>query len=174
VLIPFYIQVLSIQILLYTDRLLTLMTSLHIKIDKKKVEHLKEIIKDTEYKSISDFVRNVIDEKTKILESKKQNEGIMVPDWIPDGMYYAIVKGMIVAVGDSPSSIAQEVAFKFPFEKVIIDRKNKEIPELEYAYYTQDSLAIRELLKKLVGETRFELATSCSQGKNPTQIYDRS
>lgn len=24
----------------------------------------------------------------------------------------------------------------------------------------------------MVGETRFELATSCSQGKNPTQIYD--
>jgi len=110
------------------------MTLLNIKIDKKKKEHLKEIIKDTEYKSISDFVRNVIDEKIKILESKKQNEEIPAPDWIPDGKYYAIVKSLIVAVGDSPSAIAQEVAFKFPFEKVIINRKNKEIPELEYAY----------------------------------------
>jgi Arc/MetJ-type ribon-helix-helix transcriptional regulator/predicted aspartyl protease len=114
--------------------LVLLMTLLNIKIDKKKKEHIKEMIKDSEYKSISDFVRNVIDEKIKILESKKQIEEIEVPDWIPDGKYYAIVKGAIVAVGDSPSSIAQEIAFKFPFEKIIIDRKNKEIPELEYAY----------------------------------------
>lgn len=110
------------------------MTLLNIKIDKKKKEHIKEIIKDSEYKSISDFVRNVIDEKIKILKSKRQTGKVEVPDWIPDGKYYAIVKDAIVSVGDSPSAVTEEIITKFPFEHVIIKRKNKEIPKLEYAY----------------------------------------
>ncbi|MHA1301692.1 MAG: DUF5678 domain-containing protein, partial [Candidatus Helarchaeota archaeon] len=110
------------------------MTLLNFKIDKKKKEQIKKLIKNNKYKSISGFVKKVLDEKIKILESKKQTGEVKVPDWILDGKYYAIVNNSIVAVGDTPSEVSLETAEKFPQEQVIIKRKNAKFPHLEYVY----------------------------------------
>lgn len=110
------------------------MTLLNIKIKEKEKDRIKEIIKKSDYKSISEFVREAIDEKLRIEENKNEFHEITIPDWIPDGKYYAIVKGAIVGVGDAPSSLAREVVAKFPFEYVIMKRKNKDFPKLEYVY----------------------------------------
>ncbi len=110
------------------------MALLNIKIDKKKKEYIKKLIKESEFKSVSDFIRNVIDEKIEILQCKNEVEDIIPPDYIPDGKYYAIVKGAIVGVGDTVSSLAQEVGSKFPHEKIIMKRKNKNFPKMEYVY----------------------------------------
>lgn len=110
------------------------LTILNLKIDEKAKERIRKILKVSEYKTISDFVRSAIDEKLKIAETRKENREIEPPDWIPEGKYYAIVKGAIVAVNDTPSSLAKEVIAKFPYEYVIIKRKNKEVPNLEYVF----------------------------------------
>lgn len=113
-----------------------IMTLFNVKIDKKKKEYIKDLIKESEYKSVSDFVRKVIDEKIKVLESRKYTDEIEVPDWIPDGKYYAIIKGSIVGVDDTVSSLAKEIVAKFPFEQITVKRKNKEFPKREYVYST--------------------------------------
>lgn len=90
-------------------------------------------MKIKKYKSISDFNKKAIEGKIRIKEVKKQNESIEVPDWIPDGRYYALVKNAIVGVRDSPSALVIDLISKFPYEHIIIKRKNKEIPKLEYS-----------------------------------------
>lgn len=110
------------------------LTILNLKINEKEKDRIRRVLKTSEYKTISDFVRNAIEEKLKIAEIKKENLEIEPPEWIPNGKYFAIVKGAIIAVSDTPSSLAKEVIAKFPYEYVIIKRKNKEIPNIEYVF----------------------------------------
>ncbi len=103
------------------------------------------MINRTEYNTISHFIRNTLDEKLNIAETKKENPEIEPPNWIHDGKYYALVKGVIVAVNDTPSQLMKEVIAKFPYEYVIIKRKNKEIPNFEYIFL----LSLLRVFKRL-------------------------
>jgi len=100
----------------------------------KEKERIKKILSDREYNTISQFVRKAISEKLKIEELKSQAEEVEAPDWVPDGKYYAVIKGAIIGVADSPSSLMEDLIGKFPFKGIVIKRKNKKIPKLEYAF----------------------------------------
>lgn len=99
-----------------------------------EIARIKKLLKVSEYKPISDFTRKAIDEKIRIVKVNNQNESIEVPDWIPDGKYYALVKNAIFGVNDSPSALVKDLISKFPYEYIIIKRKNKQIPKLEYSF----------------------------------------
>ncbi|NVM02624.1 MAG: hypothetical protein HWN67_09830 [Candidatus Helarchaeota archaeon] len=85
---------------------------------------------------MSQFIRLSIDEKL-ILEKTLNNKQkiIEIPDWVPDGKYVAFVNSAVVAVGESPQQVTQEVAEKFPdAAHVIIKRKGVSVESLEYIF----------------------------------------
>jgi len=111
------------------------MTILNVEIDKKKKEKIKEIVKSSAHKTISEFVRSSIEERLKIEEvTKKKIEDIEIPEWIPDGKCIAFVNGAIASVGNTVSEVSRESAAKFPDSFVIIKRKGEPIKTPEYLF----------------------------------------
>ena len=116
------------------------MTILNVEIDKKKKEKIKEIVKSSTYKTISEFVRSSIEERLKIEEiAKKKFENVVIPEWIPDGKYIAFVNGAIASIGDTVSEVSRESAEKFPDSSVVIKRKGEpvKIPEYIFSAFTE-------------------------------------
>ncbi len=108
--------------------------------DKKKVKNLAEI---QNKKSMSEFIRNLLAEQIKIQEiSLKQEESkeIVIPDYIPKNKYVGFVKGAIVAVGESPSEIAQIAIEKFPNLPLIIKFNGPKKKQMEYCYINLSEL----------------------------------
>ncbi len=113
------------------------MTILNVEKNKKKKEKIKEIVKENNQKTISEFVRSSIDEKLKIEElTGKKFEISKIPEWIPDGKYIAFVNGAIVSIGDTVSEVSRESAEKFRDLPCIIKRKGKPIEVPEYIFNT--------------------------------------
>ncbi|MHA1301563.1 MAG: DUF5678 domain-containing protein [Candidatus Helarchaeota archaeon] len=87
--------------------------NIHIKEDEKK--KIQNYVNSKEIKSVSKFVRSLIAEK---LEMERQiqdyEDDIVIPDYIPKNKFVAIVKGSIVAVGDTPSEVCEIAITKFP------------------------------------------------------------
>ncbi len=111
------------------------MTILNINIEKKKKKEISEIVKKSELKSVSQFVRLSIDEKLIIEKTfnNKMND-VEMPDWIPDGKFVAFVNNAIAAVGDSPQQVAHEAIQKFPDFSLIIKKKGNDFKIPEYAF----------------------------------------
>ncbi|MHA1315691.1 MAG: DUF5678 domain-containing protein [Candidatus Helarchaeota archaeon] len=113
------------------------MTQLNFILDEEKKQRIKELIESKKYKSISDFIRSAIIERLKIEEtSGLKNKNIVIPDWIPDGKFVAIVRGAIVAVGDTAVEVTRESVAKFPDGSWVIKRKGKSVKIPEYIYGT--------------------------------------
>lgn len=111
------------------------MTIINVEIDKKKKEKIKEIVKSSTHKTISEFVRSSIEERLKIEEvAKKKFENVVIPEWIPDGKYIAFVNGAIASIGDTVSEVSRESAEKFPDSSVVIKRKGEPVKMPEYIF----------------------------------------
>lgn len=106
----------------------------------------QEIEKITElkgFKSVSDFVRQTIDEKIniqkKIDEFKFKNppfdrEKIDIPNFIPDGKFLGISRNQIVVIGDSAREVAKILFEKFPDSATGIIHKDHESETLDFVF----------------------------------------
>ncbi len=143
------------------------MTILNVEVDKRKEERIKEIAKSSVYKTISEFVRSVLDEKLKIEETSQKKSGdCSIHKWVPNGKYIAFVHGAIASIGDTISEVSRESADKFPESSVIIKKKGKptSIPEFIFSTFTElkcwnysivENRSYPLLLLKIIAMARF-------------------
>ena len=116
------------------------MTIINFKVDEKKKKKIEEITKLKGYKSISEFIREAIDDKMNLQnlidDFKEKNpsidrEKIDIPDFIPDGKYLGISRNAIVATGDTIEDVMKVLYEKFPDSAAGIIRKGKEVGSFE-------------------------------------------
>ena len=81
------------------------MTLINVYMKDSEKKKMQEFIEKIEGKSVSDYVRNLINEEIKIddLSTKMDPEEIIIPDYIPENKYIVFVNNAIVAVEDTPS-----------------------------------------------------------------------
>lgn len=90
--------------------------------DEEKKKEIEEITKIKGYKSISEFIREAIDEKMnlqsiidEIIEKNPplDKEKIKIPDFIPDGKYLGISRNTIVSIEDTWQDALRVLLEKF-------------------------------------------------------------
>ncbi|MFX0207365.1 MAG: ribbon-helix-helix protein, CopG family, partial [Candidatus Hodarchaeota archaeon] len=116
------------------------MTLINFKVDDEKKKKIEQIVEIKGYKSVSEFIREAIDEKMnlqKIVDDFiKENppldeKEIKIPDYIPDGKYLGIARNEIVVIGDSLEEVMEKLYKKFPRAASGIIRKGEKIPAFE-------------------------------------------
>jgi len=116
------------------------MTIINFKVDEKKKIDIEEMVRIKGYKSISEFIREAIDEKMnlqKIIDDFLEKnppldkEKIEIPDFIPDGKYLGISRNTIVSIGDTLGEAMEKLYEKFPKSAAGIIRKGKEMEHFE-------------------------------------------
>ena len=116
------------------------MTIINFKVDEKKKKKIEEITKLKGYKSVSEFIREAIDDKMnlqKLIDNFKEKnppidlKKIDIPEFIPDGKYLGISRNTIVATGDTIGEVMKVLYEKFPDATAGIIRKGKEIESFE-------------------------------------------
>ncbi|MHA1728691.1 MAG: ribbon-helix-helix protein, CopG family [Promethearchaeota archaeon] len=119
------------------------MSIINFKVNEEKKKEIEEITKLKGYKSVSEFIREAIDDKMnlqKIVDKfKKKNptfdlKKIDIPDYIPDGKYLGIARNTIICVGDSIQEVMKILFEKFPEAVGGIIRKGKEVETFEVLY----------------------------------------
>jgi len=119
------------------------MTIINFKIDEKKKKKIEDITKHKGYKSVSDFIRQIIEKEmdlqNKIDEFLERNppfdkNEIDIPDYIPDGKYLGISRNSIVAIGDSAQDVASILAEKFPDSASGIIHKGHETETIDFVF----------------------------------------
>lgn len=109
--------------------------NLHIKEEEKK--KLQNVVELRNLKSMSELMRNLINERIKIEEfaQKTQSPEITkIPAYIPKNKFVGFVNGSVIAVGDTPSEIAQVAAEKFPDFPLIIKYNGPKQKSIEYCF----------------------------------------
>ena len=116
------------------------MTIINFKVDEEKKKKIEEIAKIKGYKSVSEFIREAIDDKMhlqKLIDHFKEKnppidlDKIDIPDFIPDGKYLGISRNTIVVIGDTLQEVMKILYEKFPEASAGIIRKGKEIEHFE-------------------------------------------
>ncbi len=116
------------------------MTIINFKVDGEKKKKIEEIVNLKGYKSVSEFIREAIDEKMNLQEVIddfiKENppmdeEKIIISDFIPDGKYLGIARNEIVVIGDNLKDVTLKLYSKFPRAASGIIRKGKQITSFE-------------------------------------------
>lgn len=116
------------------------MTIINFKVNEDKKKKIEEIVKIKGYKSVSEFIREAIDDKMnlqKIIdEFTKENppldeKKINIPDFIPDGKYLGIARNEIVVIGETLEEVMEKLHNKFPRAASGIIRKGKKMPTFE-------------------------------------------
>ena len=126
------------------------MTIINFKVDEDKKKEIEEITKIKGYKSVSEFIREAIDEKLnlqKIVDDFLERnppldkEKIDIPDFIPDGKYLGIARNEIVITGDSLEEVMQKLIEKFPESATAIMRKGKEMEHFEtlFSFFSKEN-----------------------------------
>lgn len=119
------------------------MTVINFKVDEIKKKEIEKIAELKGFKSVSDFIRQTIDEKINIQktidEFKIKNppfdrEKIDVPDFIPDGKFLGISRNQIVTIGDSAREVAKILFEKFPDSATGIIHKGHESETLDFVF----------------------------------------
>lgn len=119
------------------------MTVINFKIDEIKKKEIEKIAELKGFKSVSDFIRQTIDEKInlqKIIEEFKiknpifDREKTIIPDFIPDGKYLGISRNQIVVIGDSAREVAKILFEKFPDSASGIIHKGHETETLDFVF----------------------------------------
>lgn len=119
------------------------MTIINFKVDREKKKKIEEITRIKGYASVSEFIREAIDEKMTLqqvvddfLEKNPpfERDKIEIPDFIPDGKYLGIARNEIVIIGDSLGEVMQKLYEKFPESATSIIRKGEEMEQFETLY----------------------------------------
>ena len=110
--------------------------NLHLKEEEKK--KLQTVVELRNLKSMSALMRTLIKEKIKIEEFVQNTQSsnlIEIPDYIPKNKYAGFVNGAVIAVGDTPSEVAQVAAEKFPDFPLIIKYNGPKQKPIEYCFH---------------------------------------
>lgn len=116
------------------------MNVINFKVDEEKKKKIEQVVEIKGYKSVSEFIREAIDEKMnfqKVVDNFiKENpplekDKINIPDFIPDGKYLGIARNEIVVIGDSIKEVMEKLYSKFPQAASGIIRKGMEMPVFE-------------------------------------------
>lgn len=116
------------------------MTIINFKVDNEKKKKIEEIVELKGYKSVSEFIREAIDDKMnlqKVVDDfiKKNppmnEENIDIPDYIPNGKYLGIARNQIVIIGDTLKEVLNKLYSKFPHAASGIIRKGAKMPVFE-------------------------------------------
>ncbi len=119
------------------------MTVINFKIDGNRKKKIEAISKIKGYKSVSEFIRYVIDKEMNLQQkiddylSKNpafDRKKIKIPEYIPDGKYLGISRNCIVAIGDSAQEVASILAEKFPESATGIIHKGYESETLDFIF----------------------------------------
>ena len=121
------------------------MTFINFKVDEEKKKKIEEITAIKGYKSVSEFIREAIDEKMNLqrliddfieknppLDKKR----IKIPDFIPDGKYLGIAHNEIVIIGDSLGEVMKKLLKGFPESSTSVMRKGMEMEHFETLFST--------------------------------------
>jgi len=116
------------------------MTIINFKVDEDKKKKIEEIVELKGYKSVSEFIREAIDDKMnlqKVVDDfldknpSLDRDKIKIPDFIPDGKYLGIARNEIVVTGDTIQEVMKILYEKFPEAATAILRKGKKIESFE-------------------------------------------
>jgi len=116
------------------------MTIINFKVDEEKKKKIEEITHIKGYKSLSEFIREAIDEKINLQKTVDDfleknppfdKDKFVIPDFIPDGKYLGIARNEIVIIGDSLGEVMEKLFKKFPESATTIIRKGIEMEHFE-------------------------------------------
>jgi hypothetical protein len=128
-----------IQLLYSCINLMIIMTILNVYISDQEKENLKKVVQDHEIKSMSEFVRNVINEKL-ITEAKAPailKSEITIPEFVPKNKYVLFTQeNSIGAVGDTPAEVASIAAAKGVKPPFLIKYNGKNPPKPKHFVYS--------------------------------------
>ncbi len=82
-------------------------------------------------------MRNLIKEKIKIEEFAQKTQSsdiIRISDYIPKNKFVGFVNGAVIAVGDTPSEVAQVAVERFPDFPLIIRYNGPKQKSIEYCF----------------------------------------
>jgi predicted aspartyl protease/Arc/MetJ-type ribon-helix-helix transcriptional regulator len=116
------------------------LTIINFKVDDEKKKKIEQIVEVKGYKSVSEFIREAIDDKMNlqniiddfVRENPPLDEDkINIPEFIPDGKYLGIARNEIVVIGDTLEEVMQKLYDKFPRAASGIIRKGESMPKFE-------------------------------------------
>ena len=116
------------------------MTIINFKVDEEKKKKIEQIVEIKGYKSVSEFIREAIEDKMNlqsvvddfVSDNPPLDESkIKIPDFIPDGKYLGIARNEIVVIGDSIEEVMEKLYTKFPQAASGILRKGEKMPQFE-------------------------------------------
>lgn len=103
---------------------------------KKKLAELAKAVGATQ----SQLVKSAVEEKITVHEIAQEAAPLTIPAWVPDGMYVALVRGAVAAVGDSVADVVAAALQKFSDDPLYVARKGKPIKTLHYAFLAEASI----------------------------------
>jgi len=114
------------------------MTIINIKVNEKEKKQIQEFSAARHIKSASEFIRQAVVEKILLGQHERADtEDSSIPDYIPPIKFVALVKGVVVAIGDTPSEVTRIAMEKFSQDPIIVKYNGvlKRNPP-EYVYIT--------------------------------------
>jgi hypothetical protein len=103
---------------------------------KKKFTELANAIGSSQ----TELVKSALAEKLSVHETAGSHSTTVVPPWVPDGKYVALVREAVAAVGDSVADVSSAAVAKFPNDPIRIVRKGKRIKPIQYAFLAETTL----------------------------------
>lgn len=82
----------------------------------------------------------MVEEKITVHEIAQEAAPLTIPARVPDGMYVALVRGAVAAVGDSVADVVAAALQKFSDDPLYVARKGKPIKTLHYAFLAEASI----------------------------------
>ena len=119
------------------------MTFINFKVDEEKKKKSEEITHIKGYKSLSEFIKEAIDEKINLQKTVDDfleknppfdKDKLVILDFIPDGKYLGIARNEIVIIGDSLGEVMEKLFKKFPESATTIIRKGIEMEHFEILF----------------------------------------
>lgn len=115
-----------------------MMTILNVYLSDNEKLKLKRVVEENEIKSMSEFVRKVINEQVMVASEKNFDslKDFPIPDYIPKNKYVLFTSNKSIgAVGDTPSEVAQIAADNGIAPPFSIKYNGKDLPKVkEYIY----------------------------------------
>ena len=110
------------------------MTVVNIYMKEEEKRKLQDFVDTHNVKSVSDFIRKLIDEKLKLESDSRVPEDVEIPEWVPKDKYVVFVNNAIVAVGDTPSEATSLAAKKGAQPPILIKFNGAERKPPEFAF----------------------------------------
>jgi len=103
---------------------------------KRKLAELAKVVGASQ----SELVKGAVRERIAVHEVAKEETAPLIPEWIPEGKYVALVRGAVASVGDSVAEVVAMALEKFADDPIYVGRKGKMISPIHYAFLAEESI----------------------------------